>query len=120
MTLNLKEIIDIHSDMLRPCPVCGSQTLVVEESINRSTVFHFDNLKIEKIDDEFITHPNIHYSFRCYKCRTFIFGKTITLREEKNYFEVIARLFKDMEHAKTKARLGNTRQSVITKNGKTI
>ena len=118
MTLNLKDIIAIHSDMLRPCPKCDSKQLTVEERITRFTVFDVDTLKIAKIRP--FTEPILHYGFRCAHCSTPIYYKTITLKEEKNYFEVIARLFKDMEYAKTKARLDNTRQSTINKNGKTI
>ena len=76
-------------------------------------MFHFDDLKIEIIDDISLARPNIHYSFTCYKCRTSIYRKTVSLREEKNYFEVLARLFKEMEHTRIKARLNYTRQATI-------
>lgn len=114
MTLNLSDIIDIHSDMLRPCPNCGSCMLIAEETIVRITVFDCNTLNIQDLSSlQHFSHPNIHYRFKCSQCYTQIFGKTIAIKEEKNYFEVIARLFKDMEYAKTKARLGNTRQSTI-------
>ena len=97
--------------MLRPCPKCGSKTLTVEERITRFTVFDVDTLTIAKIRP--YTNPELHYGFRCVHCKTPIYYKNITLKEEKNYFEVIARLFRDMEHAKLKARLNYTRQSTI-------
>lgn len=97
--------------MLKPCPKCGSRILSVEERITRFTIFDMDTQKIQ--DNIPFTDPVIHYGFRCVHCKTAIYYKTTKIREEKNYFEVLARLFKDMEHAKNKARLGGTRQSTI-------
>jgi hypothetical protein len=111
MTLDLKEIIKIHSDMLRPCPRCGQTKLMVEENITRVTVY---DVKTEKVVPQIIfTDPVLHYGFRCVDCKHAIYSKTKKLKDEKNYFEVLANLFKDMEHAKIKARLNYTRQSTI-------
>lgn len=118
MTISLKEIIKIHSDMLRSCPKCGSNQLAVEERITRFCVYDVNSNKI--VPHTPFSDPVIHYGFRCVKCSTPIYSKTKSMREEKNYFEVLANLFKDMEYAKIKARLGGTRQATIkesVKNG---
>ena len=111
MTLNLKEVIETHRDMLRPCPACHSKRLVIEERITRVTIFDLDTLKI--LPHIPFSDPIIHHGFRCIKCSTPIYQKTTKIKDEKNYFEVLAKLFKDMDHTKTKARLGNTRQATI-------
>ena len=111
MTLNLKEIIDTYSDVLRPCPTCGSRRLVVEENITRVTVFNYDD--IENTKRYAFAPPTIRHIFKCVSCSTIIYGRTTAIKEEKNYFEVLARIFKEMDYSKTKARLGNTRQATI-------
>jgi len=107
--------------MLRPCPTCGSRRLVAEENITRITVFNYDDK--QNIKRYSFAKPIIHHVFKCVKCSTGIYSRTTIIQDEKNYFEVLANLFKHMEYSKAKARLGNTRQSTIKetiKNGKKL
>ena len=109
MTLNLKEIVEIYSDMLRPCPNCQSQTLIVEERISRVNLFNLDS---HQLNGNY-SFPSIFFEFRCAHCQTTIYSKTKSIKDEKNYFELLSSLFREIDHIKTKARLNNTRQTTI-------